>query len=119
MRLSLVLAPAILAPVLTLAAPAADLHARENLCHLSSPPEICQPDATVTVEETARRAYQFYRAFVVDGDPRLMFSLIDKDYIVGSFFFLLPPSPLSRCQKTGLRKEQCVVVVVVVVNQGR
>jgi hypothetical protein len=57
---------------------------RENLCSLKSPPEICKPNPATTVEETAKRAYQFYRSFVVDGDPKLMFSLIDKDYIVRS-----------------------------------
>ncbi|KAI0393094.1 hypothetical protein F5Y17DRAFT_433664 [Xylariaceae sp. FL0594] len=57
------------------------MHARENLCSLPSPPTLCQPDASVSVEETARRAYRFYRAFVVDGDPRTMFSLIDSSYI--------------------------------------
>ncbi|KAI0153466.1 hypothetical protein BJ166DRAFT_532842 [Pestalotiopsis sp. NC0098] len=53
---------------------------RENLCNLKTPPALCQPNASVTVEETALRAYQFYRAFVVDGDPRTMFSLIDSTY---------------------------------------
>ncbi|KAH7128098.1 hypothetical protein B0J11DRAFT_431343 [Dendryphion nanum] len=69
-----------LAPIVGLAAPAGydELHKRENLCHLKEPPIICQPNATVSVEETARRAYQFYRAFVVDGDPKTMFSLIDS-----------------------------------------
>lgn len=55
---------------------------RENLCNLKAPPALCQPNASVTVEETALRAYQFYRAFVVDGDPRTMFSLIDSTYKV-------------------------------------
>ncbi|KAI1268771.1 hypothetical protein F5Y18DRAFT_422996 [Xylariaceae sp. FL1019] len=58
-----------------------DNHKRENLCNLQAPPALCQPDATVTIAETAQRAYQFYRAFVVDGDPRTMFSLIDSSYI--------------------------------------
>ncbi|KAL2068376.1 hypothetical protein VTL71DRAFT_16474 [Oculimacula yallundae] len=53
---------------------------RENLCHLKAPPVICKPNATVTVAETAQRAYDFYRAFVVDGDPKKMFSLIDDVY---------------------------------------
>lgn len=57
---------------------------RENLCSLSAPPALCQPNASVTVEETALRAYQFYRAFVVDGDPKTMFSLIDSTYKVSS-----------------------------------
>lgn len=80
-------------PVCALAAPAADgssrppahvnfLSARENLCSLKSPPQLCTPNASVTVEETALRAYKFYRAFVVDGDPRTMFSLIDNVYEV-------------------------------------
>ncbi|SPO06240.1 uncharacterized protein DNG_08929 [Cephalotrichum gorgonifer] len=70
------------APIVGLAAPAGqdDLTKRDNLCNLSAPPETCQPDPTVTVEETALRAYNFYRAFVLDGNPRLMFSLIDSVY---------------------------------------
>lgn len=56
------------------------LYKRENLCNLKAPPQLCTPNKSVTVEETARRAYQFYRAFVVDGDPRTMFSLIDNVY---------------------------------------
>ncbi len=91
--------PALLAaslPLAALAAPAADgssrpaahvnlLSARENLCSLKSPPQLCTPNASVTVEETALRAYKFYRAFVVDGDPRTMFSLIDNVYEVSLF----------------------------------
>jgi len=85
------LAAAILAPITGLAAPAGDvttapplhnLYARENLCHLPSPPQLCTPNASVTIEETALRAYKFYRAFVVDGDPRTMFSYIDNVYLV-------------------------------------
>ena len=86
-------------PLGAFAAPAADgssrppahlnlLSARENLCSLKSPPQLCTPNASVTVEETALRAYKFYRAFVVDGDPRTMFSLIDNVYEV-SFLSLL------------------------------
>lgn len=82
------LVAAILAPI-SLAAPATDISMhhesiwkRENLCSLKSPPALCQPSDNVTVEETAQRAYKFYRAFVVDGDPRTMFSLIDSSYIV-------------------------------------
>ncbi|GAP87510.2 hypothetical protein SAMD00023353_2600400 [Rosellinia necatrix] len=82
------LIPVILAP-LSLAAPAGDItvrsepfYKRENLCNLKAPPALCQPDPTLTVEQTAKRAYDFYRAFVVDGDPRKMFSLIDSSYIV-------------------------------------
>lgn len=102
MRLSLLLA-SISAPLIGLAAPVAHddeaqlLAKRENLCSLPSPPELCQPDPSVGVEETAQRAYDFYRSFVVDGDPRTMFSLIDSSYIVSwhsfflfsSFLFLL------------------------------
>jgi predicted SnoaL-like aldol condensation-catalyzing enzyme len=90
MHLLPALTAALLAPIGSLAAPAGDalsvpqfqpLYARgENLCSLKSPPQLCTPNASVTVEETALRAYQFYRAFVVDGDPRTMFSLIDNVY---------------------------------------
>lgn len=84
MRLLTVTTAAILAPAVGIAAPAQEgyLIARENLCSLKSPPVLCQPNPATTVEETAKRAYQFYRAFVVDGDPRLMFSLIDNVYKV-------------------------------------
>ena len=91
MHLLPALTAALLAPVGSLAAPAGDaasvpqfqpLYARENLCNLKAPPQLCTPNASVTVEETALRAYQFYRAFVVDGDPRTMFSLIDNVYQV-------------------------------------
>lgn len=58
------------------------LDKRENLCHLKAPPQLCVPNASVTVAETAQRAYDFYRAFVVDGDPRKMFALIDSVYLV-------------------------------------
>ncbi len=86
MRFSLLLSAGILAPAIGLAAPAGDLHdgalyKRDNLCNQAVPPP-CQPNASVTVEETAQWAYSFYRAFVVDGDPKTMFSLIDMDYIV-------------------------------------
>jgi hypothetical protein len=95
------LTTAILAPMGSLAAPAGDatsvpqfqsLQARENLCHLKSPPQLCTPDASITVEETALRAYQFYRAFVVDGDPRTMFSLMDNVYLVSLVIL-----PVTRC----------------------
>lgn len=85
MQLSLLFYTAVLAPAIGLAAPVAQSEAltkRENLCNLPAPPELCQPDPSVTVEETAKRAYDFYRAFVVDGDPRKMFSLIDSTYTV-------------------------------------
>jgi hypothetical protein len=74
-----------LAPIASLGAPASydeTLFKRENLCSLSAPPSLCQPDASVTVEETALRAYKFYRSFVLDGDPKTMFSLIDSVYKV-------------------------------------
>ena len=100
MHLLPVLTAAILAPIAGLAAPAGDassvpqfqpLYIRgENLCSLSAPPKLCTPNASVTVEETALRAYQFYRAFVVDGDARTMFSLIDNVYQVRSEFFTEP-----------------------------
>jgi hypothetical protein len=79
------LVAAVVAPIVGHAAPTDDgiLSKRENLCHLNEPPALCQPDPTVTLEETALRAYQFYRAFVVDGDPGTMFSLIDDVYKVG------------------------------------
>ncbi len=90
--LRLLAAGAILAPISGLAAPTGDglalvpneedLYKRENLCSLKSPPALCQPNASITVEETAQSAYKFYRAFVVDGDPRTMFSLIDSTYKV-------------------------------------
>ncbi|KAI1410559.1 hypothetical protein F5Y13DRAFT_192132 [Hypoxylon sp. FL1857] len=83
MRLSLFLSAGVLAPIVGLAAPVTHdgaLSKRENLCSLKAPPALCTPDDTVTVEETAARAYKFYRAFVVDGDPRTMFSLIDSVY---------------------------------------
>jgi len=86
MRFLQLFSAAILAPAVGLAAPAtvqdADLYKRENLCNLKAPPALCQPDPSVSVEETARRAYKFYRAFVVDGDPKTMFSLIDSTYKV-------------------------------------
>ncbi|KAK4173045.1 hypothetical protein QBC36DRAFT_195569 [Triangularia setosa] len=77
MRFSLVFLTPILGAV---AAPATDLNKRENLCHLRTPPQLCTPNPNTTVEETAIRAYKFYRAFVTDGDPRTMFSLIDNVY---------------------------------------
>jgi hypothetical protein len=100
MRFLQLFAAGVFAPLAVVAAPASDsagahLWARENLCSLKSPPVICQPNASVTVEETALRAYQFYRAFVVDGDPRTMFSLIDKDYIVSHFGSRYFPSSLQ------------------------
>lgn len=102
-------AAAILAPIGSLAAPAGDaasvpqfqpLYARENLCNLKSPPQLCTPNASVTVEETALRAYKFYRAFVVDGDPRTMFSLIDDVYQVSK------PSVIPQIRIEDLIKRQ-------------
>lgn len=79
-----------LAPITGLAAPVhhvptyAALGKRgDNLCNqYKSPPELCTPNPNVTVEETAQRAYKFYKAFVIDGDARTMFSLIDDVYKV-------------------------------------
>jgi len=86
MRFSSLVFAAVLAPIAGLAAPVSDasLYERgENLCNkYKSPPQLCTPDASVTVAETAQRAYKFYKAFVIDGDARTMFSLIDNSYIV-------------------------------------
>lgn len=88
MKLLPLLALGLVAPLAGLAAPAGDLPyedglmKRENLCSLKSPPALCKPDDSVTVDEIALRAYKFYRAFVVDGDPRVMFSYIDSTYKV-------------------------------------
>jgi len=86
MLLRSLLSVAILAPIAGLAAPASDVPSDkrgENLCNkYKSPPIICTPDPSVGVEETAQRAYNFYKAFVVDGDAKTMFSLIDSAYIV-------------------------------------
>jgi hypothetical protein len=94
MRLLIFFSVGIFAPLTSLAAPSSDvfisagakhsegLKERDNLCSLKAPPVLCQPNSTVTVEETAQRAYKFYRAFVVDGDPKTMFSLIDSTYKV-------------------------------------
>ena len=80
MRFLSFLAAGVLAPLVSKGAPTTHdeaLGKRENLCNLGEPPALCEPDSSVTVEETALRAYQFYRSFVVDGDPATMFSLID------------------------------------------
>ena len=85
MRVLQLLCAGILAPLTCLAAPALhdeSLYKRDNLCSLKAPPALCTPNASVTVDETAVRAYKFYRAFVVDGDPKTMFSLIDSTYKV-------------------------------------
>ncbi|KAL2270412.1 hypothetical protein VTJ83DRAFT_2596 [Remersonia thermophila] len=81
---------------------------RENLCHLPSPPQLCVPDASITVEETARRAYEFYRAFVVDGDPRAMFALIDDVYIQHNPFYQDGPQAIWRlfCAGRSIGSEQ-------------
>lgn len=101
-----------LAPITSLAAPASEnvvdgqprqekgLHTRENLCSLKVPPALCQPNSSVTVTETALRAYKFYRAFVVDGDPRTMFSLIDSTYKVS----LCLAHSLGPPQQLGMEK---------------
>ena len=84
--------PTLLALATTaLALPASDSYADaslvarkpgENLCSLKAPPKLCVPNKNITVAETAQRAYDFYRAFVVDGDAEKMFSLIDDVYVV-------------------------------------
>jgi hypothetical protein len=111
MHLVQLLAAGILAPISGLAAPASNLpvsdlsrqdeglYKRENLCSLKAPPALCQPSATVTVEETALRAYKFYRAFVVDGDPKTMFSLIDSTYKVSHDFAEVSACPLWQRSK--------------------
>lgn len=100
MRLQTFFAAAITAPLATMAAPTMNvaLDTRgENLCNqYKSPPQLCTPSDNVTVEETAQRAYKFYKAFVVDGDARTMFSLIDNQYIVCcSFLTLFLPFSLT------------------------
>ncbi|CZT05189.1 hypothetical protein WAI453_005472 [Rhynchosporium graminicola] len=89
MRILISLAVALSAPLTISAYPTQDsdldnyypsLNKRENLCNLKAPPALCQPDPSITVAQTAQRAFDFYRAFVVDGDPRKMFSLIDSVY---------------------------------------
>jgi len=98
MRFLLLLSVGILAPLTSFAAPASTLffsnlikgldthdeglNRRDNLCSLKAPPVLCSPNSSVTVDETAQRAYKFYRAFIVDGDPKTMFSLIDSTYKV-------------------------------------
>lgn len=96
MHLLEILTTGIIAPIAVLAVPAREwvtdhhaIYSRENLCNLKAPPVICQPNSSVTVAETAQRAYDFYRAFVVDGDPRKMFSLIDSVYQVQCFHISL------------------------------
>ncbi|KUJ18024.1 uncharacterized protein LY89DRAFT_732721 [Mollisia scopiformis] len=69
----------LLLPLLAAAAPSLSLK-RDNLCNLKTPPLLCTPNANISTAETALRAYRFYRAFVVDGDPKTMFSLIDSVY---------------------------------------
>jgi len=88
MRVLQLLSASILVPITCLAAPSSHLNdglnKRDNLCSLKAPPVLCTPNASVTVDETALRAYKFYRAFVVDGDPKTMFSLIDSTYKVNA-----------------------------------
>ncbi|KAF2647370.1 hypothetical protein K491DRAFT_672161 [Lophiostoma macrostomum CBS 122681] len=85
MRLSII--TAVLAPLAALAAPTGDtsydLQTRgDNLCSkYKAPPQLCTPNATISVAETAQRAYSFYKSFVLDGDAKTMFSLIDSSYI--------------------------------------
>lgn len=108
MRFSLLLSTGILAPINSFAAPASNLftpdgfihdeslYRRDNLCDLKAPPILCQPNSSVTVDETAQRAYKFYRAFVVDGDPKTMFSLIDSTYKVSHSFIQINNVHLSK-----------------------
>lgn len=95
------LAFAVLAPITALALPASESHSDaslvarkpgENLCSLKAPPKLCVPNKNITVAETAQRAYDFYRAFVVDGDAEKMFSLIDDVYVVSR-----APQAVLRC----------------------
>ncbi len=114
MRFLQLLSVGILAPLTSLAAPAsdlfnsnlaihdADLNKRENLCNLKTPPVLCQANSSVTVDETAQRAYKFYRAFVVDGDPRTMFSLIDSTYKVRFEFNSNARSSNNILEKDGI-----------------
>jgi hypothetical protein len=101
MHFLLLLSVSVLAPIASLAAPASDvtfhdgrINKRDNLCNLKTPPVLCQPNSSVTVDEVAHRAYKYYRAFVVDGDPKTMFSFIDSTYKVNynliSIFESLP-----------------------------
>ena len=95
-------AAGVLAPLAAQGAPTTHdeaLQKRENLCNLDEPPALCEPDPSVTVEETALRAYQFYRSFVVDGEPATMFSLIDSVYKVSA---PLSPSNLHWGRSNGL-----------------
>lgn len=99
MRFSILFSISVLGPITGLAYPTAEstvsnsnaLDKRENLCSMKTPPVICQANSSVTVAETAARAYKFYRAFVVDGDPRTMFSLIDSTYKVCYDFIAVLP----------------------------
>ncbi|KAF2706926.1 hypothetical protein K504DRAFT_362823, partial [Pleomassaria siparia CBS 279.74] len=89
MRLLNLLCVTMLAPITGFAAPVGESHGAldkkgENLCNqYKSPPALCTPDPTVSVEETAKKAYNFYKSFVVDGDARTMFSLIDNQHHAG------------------------------------
>jgi hypothetical protein len=80
MHFLLLLSVGALVSLASLAAPASSLaihyegvHKRDNLCNLKTPPVLCQPNSSVTVDETALRAYKFYRAFVVDGAENYVF----------------------------------------------
>lgn len=96
MRFSLLLSAGALLPTIGIAVPVSDaLSKRENLCNLGSPPALCTPDPTVSVEETAQRAYNFYRAFVVDGDPRTMFC---KFLLTSTSVSTTANLPLTRLQ---------------------
>ncbi|KAH6668739.1 hypothetical protein B0J14DRAFT_674211 [Halenospora varia] len=90
MRFLQFLSVGILAPIAGLAAPASDpslvihddaLNKRENLCSLKTPPVLCQANSSVTVEETALRAYKFYR--YKDG-PNTIWSLFCNGNKIGT-----------------------------------
>lgn len=72
------------------------------MCNLKAPPALCEPDGSVTAEETAERAYKFYKAFVLDGDPAAMFSYIDSSYIVSHF-----PMVLALLYRTSAQDTDC------------
>jgi hypothetical protein len=120
MRVLLLLSVWILAPLTSLAAPSSicdftihdeGLNKRDNLCSLKTPPVLCQPNSSVTVEETAQWGYKFYRAFVVDGGPKTMFSLIDSTYKVSNsqhhFKFTLS-SYITHSRKERLNFEHAI-----------
>jgi hypothetical protein len=55
--------------------------------------------------------YKFYRAFVVDGDPKTMFSLIDSTYKVSynqSYFKFTLSRYITHSRKEGLNNERAL-----------